>query len=99
MPDESPFKHAYDPMGPRSHNVVKCPACGEQDFDARSNAYGVHRKCRKCGNEWSGGGVGSYPDGSPRISDNAPIEDDVEPPINNDVPAYRDPRRNYGGDE
>ena len=99
MPDESPFKNAYDPMGPRSQNVVKCPACGEQDFDAYSNAYGVHRTCRKCKNKWSGGGVGSYPDGSPRIPESAPIEDDVITAQGNDIPSYRAPRRNFGGDE
>ncbi len=98
MASDPPFKNAYDPMQPGSSNVVKCPVCEAQDFDAHSNAYGVHRKCRKCGNEWSGGGVGVFPEGSPHIPD-VPAEDDFPSLMNNSVPAYRDPRRNYGGDE
>jgi hypothetical protein len=93
MPDENPFKNAYDPLQAGTSQVVKCPVCSKQNFDARSNEYGVHRKCRECGNEWSGGGVGFFPEGHPYIPD-APAEDDH--PI---VQFTGAPYRRFGGDE
>lgn len=96
MDKDPPFKHAYDPLGEGKQviSAIKCPACGEQDFDAFSNSYGVHRTCRKCGNKWSGGGVGVFPDGAIPPPTNVPVEDDY--PISQFTGG---PHRRFGGDE
>jgi hypothetical protein len=89
------LKLAYDPLGEISAaDVVKCPACHAQDFAAFSNQYGVHRKCNKCGNEWSGGGVGSFPEGAVPPPAQIPVEDDY--PL---VQFTGGPHRRFGGDE
>ncbi len=93
MPDENPFKHAYDPLTAGSSQVVKCPKCQAQNFDAHSNQYGVHRKCRECQNEWSGGGVGFFPPGAPHLPDE-PAEDDL--PL---VQFTGAPYRRFGGED
>jgi ribosomal protein L37AE/L43A len=92
MPDESPFKNAYDPIA--SHAVVqKCPKCKAADFDAFTNQYGVHRTCRKCKNEWSGGGAGLTTDSfMPPSEQQIASEEDIPDP------ASQDPGRNIGGD-
>ena len=92
MPDENPFKNAYDPLEAGTSNVVKCPKCKSQDFDARSNQYGVHRICRKCKNAWSGGGVGFAPPDF--LAPEIPVEEDV--PLTQFTGA---PYRLFGGDE
>lgn len=98
-----PFKHAYDPLGQTSQ-VIKCPKCGASDFDARSNQYGVHRKCRPCGNEWSGGGMGVLPDSMvtalpPHLMPDVVAELDDDPVVQYTGADFRDPGRNFGGDE
>ena len=51
---------AHDnPFGPQESIVIKCPKCGESDFDAKQNQYETWRECRKCGNRWSGGSMGA----------------------------------------
>lgn len=96
--DRNPtFKHAYDPMGEsgNSPNVIKCPKCGNTNFTAFSNAYGVHRTCRNCKNEWSGGGVGVFPDGVIPPPATNPVEDD-DYPISQFTGG---PHRRFGGDD
>lgn len=94
MPDENPFKNAYDPLAAGSSEVVKCPKCGKADFDARSNEYGVTRTCRVCKNEWSGGGLGCFPPGTPHIPE-VPAEDDNYPLVQFTGAPYR----RFGGED
>lgn len=98
MPDENPFKTAYDPMGTGSVTVIKCPVCASRNFTANSNQYGVHRTCKDCKNQWSGGGIGSFPEGQPFISETAMLEDDQ--PLEQYTGAnFRDPNKNFGREE
>lgn len=95
--DEHPFKNAYDPMVGGTVQVVACPVCRSQEFDARSNQYGVHRKCLKCGNEWSGGGVGLAPEHGSGHTPEAHPDEDIQLDRNLDA-GYRS-KGFIGGDE
>lgn len=104
MEKDPPWKHAYDPVDPTGASgvsvdgpaVVRCPVCKSADFDARSTQFaGIVRNCRKCKNEWSGGGVGSFPDGAIPPPAELPAEDDAYPIVQ----FTGGPHRRFGDDE
>ena len=79
---EHPFKDTK--AGSALNNAPKCPVCKSGEFDARQTEFEVLRKCRKCGNEWSGGSVGAArpsvledvpPPGMPAPDDDLPTND------------------------
>ncbi len=101
MDKDPPWKHAYDPVNPAGlgdgvAGAVKCPVCKSRNFDARSTQFqGIVRNCRDCKNEWSGGGVGSFPDGAVPPPAELPAEDDAYP-----ITQFTGgPHRRFGGDE
>lgn len=83
-----------------------CPKCKKSDWDVLSNQWGILRICRKCGNEWSGGSVGA---GQPDFSDpdnrslvpplGVPAPDDDLPSSNYAESGFRNPFKNYSGDD
>lgn len=80
------------------------PKCRNDGMDGsitgRSGQWGIKRICKKCGQEWSGGiGVqqadfsGSMP--RPGVED----PEDVAIPNQSGAVGFRDPSKNYSGDE
>jgi hypothetical protein len=82
-------------------SVVRCPKCGEQEaIDTKSLQYELHRRCRTCGNEWSGGLNVAKPD----PFSTPPVPGVGVPDADEDLPDYqytgadfRDPNKNFGG--
>lgn len=93
-------------LDPKSINsaLVCCPVCKKSDFNAFTTQYGIIRRCNLCKNEWSGGTIVSPevgrsdisgmvpPKGAPAPDDNLPLNEYTGAP-------FRDPSKNYGGDE
>src|SRR5688572_18982007 len=82
---------------------ISCPICKKANFDARALQYEIWRKCRECGNEWSGGSMGAalkeppaltQPRGPTIPNKPAPLAED-DPEL--DLPTFTGaPYRQYG---
>jgi hypothetical protein len=84
---------------------IQCPECGNNGMDGsitgQSGQWGIKRICKKCDHEWHGG------IGVQRADFSEPIpRPGVAPPAYDDIPivqytgaAYRDPSKNFSGDE
>ena len=94
-------KGKADPFNEESAiQVISCPKCKSQEFDARQNQWHTWRICRDCGTEWSGGIGVARPDYSePPSAVGIPAPDDDRPVSQYTGAAFRDPSKNVGGDE
>ena len=90
-----------DPIAsPGTAGLILCPACQSDDFHAYQNQYETVRKCNKCGNKWSGGVVAKPDLAYPEVMEGVPVPEDEGLPLDNYAgQSFRDPYRNYGGDE
>jgi ribosomal protein L37AE/L43A len=86
-----PFADKSNGQDPATADVIKCPVCKAQNFDARQNQWETWRVCRDCGNKWSGGVIGVAKDDiripPPPAGMAAPDEDDF--PEQDLTPDYR----------
>jgi len=92
--------------GSASSPKIICPVCKADEFDARQNQYETWRECRKCGNRWSGGSVGAGQPDFALVENMGLVPPEGVPAPDDDLPSsqytgspFRDPSRNFGGDE
>lgn len=95
------FDHPFKKEGSGLQAVVRCPKCKSAEYDGRQNQYETFFDCRKCGNRWSGGSMGAakpdFLEAPPPAGLPAPADD--LPAVQYTGAAFRDPSRNFGGDE
>lgn len=102
--DGGPYGGAVggNPLDREGEPPIKCPRCKKANFHAFTNTYGLIRRCKECGNEWSGGSANASanPDwryGVPLPGTPAPYDD--LPVTQYTGASFRDPSKNSGGDE
>jgi hypothetical protein len=83
-------------------NLVRCPVCGETEkIESKTLQYELHRKCLACGNDWTGGmGVQRTDPFSPPPIEGVNVDaDDDRPVVQFTGAGFRDPDKNYGGED
>lgn len=81
-----------------------CPACKKDNFHAYTTQWGLMRRCLECKNEWSGGTV--VPPEIGRMDmrgmvppPGTPAPDDFISEAQYMGASFRDPDKNFDGDE
>lgn len=94
-----------NPLDDAANAGIRCPKCKSDNFRAWSNQLGVMRKCLVvgCGEEWSGGtmakGIADFLDQFPQPHPDSQAPDDDLPAVQYTGASFRDPDRNFGGDD
>lgn len=113
MSNDNPFSGPFagapgiggNPLDDPGNAKVCCPKCGSDNFRAWNNDYGLMRKCLvpTCQQEWSGGtmaaGRPNFLDLYPQPLPGVPAPDDDYQSVQYTGAGFRDPSKNYGGDD
>ena len=113
MSEQNPFSGPFagapgiggNPLDGEENVGVCCPKCKSQKFRAWTGEYGVMRTCleKGCGEERSGStvkaGRSNFLNLYPQPLPNTQAPDDDLPLIQYTGSPFRDPGRNFGGDD